>query len=85
MTTFYDFQQQFPDDEACLRHIMVRRYGGTAIVRSVASTRSSTACRATARISASTANTISTHARELSCTGLTCRCTNGSTLCSCSP
>ena len=28
MTTFYEFQQQFPDDEACLRHIMVSRYGG---------------------------------------------------------
>ena len=31
MTTFYEFQRQFPDDEACLRHIMVRRYGGTEI------------------------------------------------------
>ena len=31
MTTFYDFQQQFPDDEACLHHIMVKRYGGTEI------------------------------------------------------
>ena len=29
MTTFYEFQQQFPDDEACLRRIMVERYGGT--------------------------------------------------------
>ena len=29
MTTFYQFQKQFPDDEACLRHIMVTRYGGT--------------------------------------------------------
>ncbi len=31
MTTFYDFQRQFPDDEACLRHIMVKRYGGIEI------------------------------------------------------
>ena len=31
MTTFYEFQHQFPDDEACLRHIMVKRYGGTEI------------------------------------------------------
>ena len=31
MTTFYDFQKQFPDDEACLHHIMVRRYGGTEL------------------------------------------------------
>ena len=29
MTTFYEFQQQFPDDEACLKRIMVERYGGT--------------------------------------------------------
>ena len=28
MTTFYEFQKQFPDDEACLRHLMVTRYGG---------------------------------------------------------
>ena len=28
MTTFYQFQSQFPDDEACLRHIMQTRYGG---------------------------------------------------------
>ena len=31
MTTFYEFTRHFPDDEACLRHIMVRRYGGTEI------------------------------------------------------
>ena len=31
MTTFYKFQKQFPDDEACLRHLMVTRYGGTEI------------------------------------------------------
>ena len=31
MTTFYDFQRQFPDDEACLRHMMVTRHGGTEI------------------------------------------------------
>ena len=31
MTTFYQFQKQFPDDEACLHHIMVKRYGGTEI------------------------------------------------------
>ena len=29
MTTFYEFQKQFPDDEACLKRIMVERYGGT--------------------------------------------------------
>ena len=28
MVTFYEFQKQFPDDEACLRHLMVTRYGG---------------------------------------------------------
>ena len=28
MTTFYEFQKQFPDDGACLRHLMVKRYGG---------------------------------------------------------
>ena len=28
MTTFYEFQRQFPDDEACMHHIMVTRYGG---------------------------------------------------------
>ena len=31
MTTFYEFQRQFPDDEACLHHIMVARYGGTEL------------------------------------------------------
>ena len=31
MTTFYDFQRQFPDDEACLKRIMKVRYGGTEI------------------------------------------------------
>lgn len=31
MTTFYEFQEQFPDDEACLEHIMAKRYGGTEI------------------------------------------------------
>ncbi len=31
MTTFYEFQQQFPDDEACLKRIMVERYGGTEL------------------------------------------------------
>ena len=29
MTTFYEFQKQFPDDEACLERIMTERYGGT--------------------------------------------------------
>lgn len=29
MTSFCDFQQQFPDDAACLHQIMVSRYGGT--------------------------------------------------------
>ncbi len=29
MTTFYEFQKQFPDDEACLHHMMTARYGGT--------------------------------------------------------
>ncbi len=29
MTTFYKFQKQFPDDNACLHQIMVSRYGGT--------------------------------------------------------
>ncbi len=27
MTIFHEFQRQFPDDEACLRHIMETRYG----------------------------------------------------------
>ena len=31
MTSFYDFQQQFPDDAACLHQIMVSRYGGTRL------------------------------------------------------
>ncbi|MDE0149041.1 MAG: IS1595 family transposase [Rhodospirillaceae bacterium] len=31
MTGFYQFQKQFPDDEACLRHIMKVRYGGTVL------------------------------------------------------
>ncbi len=31
MTTFYEFQRQFPDDEACLHRIMVERYGGTEL------------------------------------------------------
>ena len=31
MTTFYEFQKQFPDDEACLKRIMTERYGGTEI------------------------------------------------------
>ena len=31
MTTYYEFQQQFPDDEACLKRIMVERYGGTEL------------------------------------------------------
>ena len=31
MTTFYEFQKRFPDDEACLRHMMVTRHGGTEI------------------------------------------------------
>ena len=29
MTSFYEFQRQFPDDEACLEHMMKVRYGGT--------------------------------------------------------
>lgn len=31
MTTFYEFQKQFPDDEACLKRIMLERYGGTEL------------------------------------------------------
>ena len=31
MTTFYQFQTQFPDDETCLRRIMIERYGGTKL------------------------------------------------------
>ena len=29
MTSFYEFQEKFPNDEACLHQIMVSRYGGT--------------------------------------------------------
>ena len=32
MTTFYQFQKQFPNDDACLHQIMVTRYGGTRLV-----------------------------------------------------
>ena len=31
MTTFYEFQKQFPDDKSCLRKIMIGRYGGTTL------------------------------------------------------
>ena len=31
MTTFYEFQAQFPDDEACLERIMKARHGGTEL------------------------------------------------------
>ena len=31
MMSFYEFQRQFPDDEACLRRIMIERYGGTEL------------------------------------------------------
>ena len=31
MTSFYEFQKQFPDDEACLERIMTERYGGTEL------------------------------------------------------
>ena len=31
MTSFYEFQQQYPNDEACLRRIMTERYGGTEL------------------------------------------------------
>ena len=31
MTSFYEFQCQFPDDETCLRQIMISRYGGTEL------------------------------------------------------
>ena len=31
MTSFYEFQRQFPDDEACLKRIMIERYGGTEL------------------------------------------------------
>ena len=29
MTTFYEFQKRFPDNDACLEHLMQVRYGGT--------------------------------------------------------
>ena len=29
MMSFYEFQRQFPDDETCLKRIMIERYGGT--------------------------------------------------------
>ncbi len=29
MTSFCQFARQFPNDEACLEHMMKRRYGGT--------------------------------------------------------
>ena len=31
MTTFYEFQKRFPDNDACLEHLMNARYGGTEI------------------------------------------------------
>ena len=31
MTSFYEFQRQYPDDEACLERIMIERYGGTEL------------------------------------------------------
>ncbi len=31
MATFYEFQKQFPDDDACLHQIMLSRYGGTRL------------------------------------------------------
>ncbi len=31
MSTFYKFQKRFPDDEACLSHMMTARYGGTEL------------------------------------------------------
>ena len=31
MMSFYEFQRQFPDDEACLQRIMIERYGGTEL------------------------------------------------------
>ena len=31
MTTFYEFQHQYPNDEACLERIMIERYGGTEL------------------------------------------------------
>ena len=29
--TFYEFRERFPDDDACLRHVMLERYGGTEL------------------------------------------------------
>ena len=29
--SFYEFTRQFPDDEACLKRIMIERYGGTEL------------------------------------------------------
>lgn len=29
MISFYQFRERFPDDDACLHHVMVTRYGGT--------------------------------------------------------
>ena len=31
MSTYYEFQRRFPDDEACLEQIMISRYGGTEL------------------------------------------------------
>ena len=31
MTTFYEFQKMYPNDEACLHQIMIERYGGTEL------------------------------------------------------
>ena len=31
MMSFYEFQRQFPDDEACLKRIMIERYAGTEL------------------------------------------------------
>ena len=31
MTSFYEFQKQYPNDEACLMRIMTERYGGTEL------------------------------------------------------
>ena len=31
MSSFYEFQRQYPDDEACLKRIMIERYGGTEL------------------------------------------------------
>ena len=86
MTTFYEFQRQFPDDEACLRHIMVRRYGGTEIV--------CPKCGQHAkfyRLSRDRAY-LCQHCKHhiYPCAGtfmhrLICRCTSGSTPCFCSP